>query len=371
MKRLTKRILNELYWKKQMSSRQIGRLLKVSSNTVLNYMKKYNISRRNVGVQPKIDISVKILHKMYWGEGKSTVKLAEHFGMNRVSILYKMRKASISRRDRIKAVSEAAHNRTVHLRNPFSGNLIEQQYLLGLSEDLAIEDVNKWTIKAMLSTTRPNMIKLFETCFAKYGKIWKYPVHDGRKVYNWRLCTCLDRQSFHFLLNPEYSFNSLSKDKFYSRLAGLMDAEGSITITRVNPKYGYISRQVVIAGQNEKLIKGVAKKLETLGFMPRVYKRKDAMAPSKVGTVITKYNKALWVLMLVRKNDVSRIARELPIKNKDKKDKLVLLLNTINSTRWQEISTIVKKMRKKIDRETDNCRRAAELTYIKARSKSS
>ena len=225
-------VLHRLYWTEKKSAREIASLLNVSDSTVLDWLKREGIPRRRQGRTQKVEIDHERLHDLYWNQGKSTVEISKILGVHRVTVFGYLKKYGIKLRERLGAVSEAGPKKRVHVRRPFSNDPLEREYLLGLSEDLSVARVSTWSIEVGLSTTHPSMLELFAECFEKYGHVWKYPVYD-KSSYQWRIRTLLD-STFEFLLKPNrnYDLQRLSDDEFLYRLAGLIDAEGTIQLTR-------------------------------------------------------------------------------------------------------------------------------------------
>jgi len=211
------------------------------------------------------------------------------------------------------------------------------------------------------------MIRLFKECFSHYGPIWMYPVRDKAGNYNWRLVCTLDK-SFDFLVKSErhYNISSFSEKEFFHRLAGIIDAEGSIILRRSNKKY--IGRGVFIGSENKKMIVEIAKKLKELGFKPCIYKLKEKGDKSKVGKLTIRYNSDLWGLIVLRKGDLKRLVDKLPLRHREKKKLLLLLKKSLKMNLWNEIKDEIEKLKARFQKEVALSKRKALASLRKSKS---
>ncbi len=288
----------------------------------------------------KSRVDARLIAHLYWKEKKSTVEISKILKIDRATVFYHLKKLGKPLRNRIEAVSTAARKRQKYPRFPFSGDPLEKQYLLGLSEDLSVEKRSRWCIIASLTTSKESMIKLFEEVFSKYGRILKYKIHGTRC---WRVAVYL-HQSFNFLLKTERDYNiaNLSREELLYRVSGLIDAEGSIIITKSSGKY--IGRSVVIGMENKNFLIQLARKLNReFKINCKTYRMKKRGDTARIGNKVVKYNKELWVLVIYRKKDLQRLLPLLKLRNAEKDKKRLLLLKTINLTKWREIETLPKK----------------------------
>jgi hypothetical protein len=286
----------------------------------------------------KSTVSSSEIYDLYWNKGKSTVEISKIVGLNRCTVFYHLTKFDKPLRDRIRMVSESSRKRKIYERLPFSGDPLERQYLLGLAEDLSIEQRSKWLIIASLTTSNQSMIEVFKKTFSKYGRILQYAISNT--PYQ-RIMAYLD-STFSFELNDQRDYNvaSLTRDELLYRLAGLIDAEGSIIITKSN--VNYINRYLAIGIENEELIKQLANKLkEEFGIKAKVYKiRKKGDISSLRGKVL-RYTKDLWSLMVHRKEDLWTLLPILPLLNNEKIKRRELLLKTLHLIKWEEMKDYV------------------------------
>jgi len=348
--------LRHLYWVEKRSAREIADLLNVSATTVLNWLKREEIPRRKPGRTKKVEMSRDELYDLYWNQRKSTVEISKILGVNRSTIFEHLKKNGIKLRKRLEAVLEGAPKRRIYERKSFSGDPLEREYLLGFSEDLSVGRASSWSISVSLSTTHPSMLNLFTECFEKYGHIWRYPVCD-KGSYQWRIRTLLDN-TFIFLIRPrDYNLEHLSHDEFLHRLAGLIDAEGSVLLTH-NGKYTV--RKIVIGMGNFQLLTQVNQKLAGMGFVSKLYKRKNNLC--YLNGYPLRYTRDFWLLVISRKSDVLKLLRILPLKNENKIRKALFMLKTSHIVNFDEIELPLQRLKEEIACEVQESVKMAKAT---------
>lgn len=288
----------------------------------------------------KSRVNPNLIADLYWRKMKSTVEISKILKIHRATVFYHLKKFEKPLRDRIKVVSESARKRQKYPRPPFSGNSLEKQYLLGLSEDLSVERRSKWCIIASLTTSKESMMELFERIFSKYGRILKYKI---RNTPYWRIAVYL-HQSFKFLLksNRDYNIANLSRDELLYRVSGLIDAEGSLIITKNSGKY--IVRHLVIGMENKNFLIRLARRLnKEFKINCKTYRMKKKGEISKIGKRIVRYNRELWILVINRKKDLKKFLPLIKLQNKEKDKKRRFILETINLTQWKEIRNLYER----------------------------
>jgi len=358
-------LLEDLYLKQNLSIGRIAELFGSSRSTVIYWMEKLGIRRRRAGRHSRIGVTKEELHDMYWRKNFSTSQISEILGIHRVSAFRLLRKNGIQLRDQKVVASEIARNRA-YVRSSFTGDRLQKQYLLGLSEDLSVEERSKWTVAVSLSTANPAMLKLFKICLQKYGHVAKYPAFDAKNGYYWRTYVYLDR-SFEFMVESKrgYSLESLSNSEFYSRLAGLIDAEGSVLIVK---NHKHIGRSVVIANERIGLIDGICKKLIKLGYHPNKYAYKRKGEASFVGNSKTSYRRTLWVASLNRKKEVATLLEKVQLRNEHKILKARFLSESLGLIRWDSIRTKLGCLKSRLVSETSRSREIARVELLKRNS---
>jgi hypothetical protein len=192
-----------------------------------------------------------------------------------------------------------------------------------------------------------------------------YPARDKTGRCNWRI-SCTLNKSFDFLLksNIDYNISSLSKEEFFHRLTGVIDAEGSIILRKGNGKY--IARGIFIGSENKKMITEIAKKLKELGCKPYVYKMKEKGDKSKIGTLTIKYNNNLWALMILRKEDLNKLIDKISLRHEEKRELKLLLKKSLKMRLWSEIKDKVKKLKDRFKKEVAISKQKALLSLRKS-----
>lgn len=114
IKRLGREGLRKLYLDENKSLRQIALTHGVSRSTVKKWVKIYGITKRG-SIQRILERpSRDELYKLYWGENKSTIKIARLYGVHRNTVIDWMKKYGIARRDRKVALKLTARPFTPH-----------------------------------------------------------------------------------------------------------------------------------------------------------------------------------------------------------------------------------------------------------------
>ncbi len=117
--------LQKLYLHKRLSTGAIANVYRCSHATILNYLKKYGISRRSrLGTRKPIRISKTVLFYLYHQRKLTQKQIAKKFGFSRYGIQTKMKKYHII----FRSLSEALMK---YQKIDFSNNLSEKAYLIG------------------------------------------------------------------------------------------------------------------------------------------------------------------------------------------------------------------------------------------------
>lgn len=187
-------------------------------------------------------------------------------------------------------------------RAPFSGNLDEKAYLIGLRiGDLRVRKFykNSTTILVDCASTRIDMIEHVANLFKQYGRIWRgNPTHLKRVQVE-----CSLDESFSFLL-PKYpifsNWATCKKRLFLSILAGFIDAEGSFFVS-ANGQSSFS-----LGNYNTKILKQTSNLLGKLKIHHRLFLGSRAGRISSEGYV---QNGDYWILQISRKYDLYCFAR--------------------------------------------------------------
>jgi len=190
--KFTKKQLKGLYLDKGLSLNEIGKQFGFCNTNILYWLKKFGIKRRPA-YRKKIDISKKVLENLYWNKNLSSTKIAKIFGIKHGrNILKKLNKFGIP----TKTVSQAL---TKKFKKPFSGQLGEKAYFLGLR---AGDFYAKWarkSIRVQTTTTHLAQLNLLKNAFKDYGEMRVYLTKNKSSEDEWFVYIDLD-SSFKFLL---------------------------------------------------------------------------------------------------------------------------------------------------------------------------
>lgn len=195
------------------------------------------------------------LRDLYEGQRLSLTAIARLRGCHPSSVWTHLRTHDIARR----SISEA---KIKHSRRPFSGDAIEQSYLVGFRVgDLHVYKANhsetSQTITVACTSTRSEQIELLTGLFKPYGGIH---LSVGPKQ---TVITCFLDLSFSFLLSkpPDVpSWILASRDCFSAFLAGYIDAEGCIQIKRSTR-----SAEMVLRSYDRQILQTCQTMLQELG----------------------------------------------------------------------------------------------------------
>lgn len=227
---ISKKELKKLYLEEEMSSNEIADESGCSKRTILKRLRKYNIPRRKPGPKRRDDLTKELLERLYIKEELSTREIADKLDTGRSTVYSKLKKYNIPTRD-------LSESHIQHDRKSFSEDPVEKYYLLGFSiGDLRVRKVGEEskTVKIDCGSTRKEQIQLFRELFEDYGHIWEGgPYKDGSR----HIEAFLD-ESFDFLLNARNNLDIPGdREKFLGFLSGFIDAEGSFFVTQEKAKF--------------------------------------------------------------------------------------------------------------------------------------
>jgi DNA-binding transcriptional regulator WhiA len=234
-------------------------------------------------------------------------------------------------------------------KNPFNGSLELKAYLIGfVFGDFSVRK-HRRQIQVITATSHPAQIELFSNLFSPYTATSAYPHYDRRNHrFRWVIYCYLD-PSFEFLLFAKRekmvpSWILEHDGYFYSFLAGLFDAEGSIVLAKHRRR---VRRILHISSRNLALIRVLISKLKNLGYHPHLSRTKGK----------------IMGLYVAKKEDVLRLILAVPIKHSEKTRKRELLLTTKKANNWYEVEDKVAALKMEIEREVRACTRKAREEY--------
>jgi hypothetical protein len=337
----TKNQLENLYLDKKLSLSQIGERFYCQGTNILYWLKKFKIKRRPA-YWKKVDIPKKVLKDLYLNKKMSSLKIAGKLGnVNARTIRKKLKKFGIPTR----SLSEAL---TRKFKRPFSNNLNEKAYFLGLRVG---DFYTKWarsSIRVQTTTTHLAQIDLLKNAFRNYGETCIYLSKNKSREDEWFVYVDLD-SSFRFLLKkPNKISDWILKDKkyFFQFLAAYMDCEGSWKILKSHQKH--VRFMFKIRAGDLRILRQIKKRLEMLNYHPYLY------LESKKGTKLSYgvCNQDIFDLTINRRKEiVSLINKLLPLsKHSEKIRKMNFILKNKNK-RWNEIQKKWTKLRSEIKKE--------------------
>ncbi len=260
-------------------------------------------------------VSRELLEELYIKKKLSTRQISKIIGLSQKSVLKYLREFEVP-------VRTSANALIKYSRQSFSGDLCEKAYLLGLRTGDIHTRRHAQSIVAETTSPIRAQEKMFTDCFEKYGKVVSYEKKGGmtertRRIY------CALNGSFEFLLEKPQSIPGwILKDDglFYSFLAGYADSEGSWIITG-HKKYNGLYKDLFlsIATCDKAILEQINKKLKELGFKSHLYLvRKKGQYGNRI------CNFDLHSVRITRVKDVMNIAKILlPLsKHDNKKNKM-------------------------------------------------
>jgi hypothetical protein len=248
----------------------------------------------------------------------------------------------LSLRDKVEAQIQAV---TKYGRRPFAGDSSERAYLMGLRYgDLHVVRHGRG-IRSRLSTTHPEMANLFESLFAPYGHVKRYPRRSRLTGFEWSLECDLD-SSFGFLLEkiamPE--LKRMPNEEFWAFLSGFIDAEGSIYLHRKSSSSDF---EISISNTDGELVDMLQNRLRNLGYHP--YKVKAEQDEMRLGYPL---KGTISQLRIERHEEVCRMLQDLHLKHPEKTAKSAFVLHRICNSQfgvgadeeldWADLTTRIK-----------------------------
>lgn len=280
---ISKERLEELYNNKKLNIQEIAKILDCSQWSVCKRMKECGIKPRD----RKKYISESVLKDLYYGNKISAKKIAELHGCSRPTVIKLIKSCGIKLRDHSEAVM-------LYEKNDFSNDKLEKAYMLGFRQgDLNVKKISKngRTINVKCSSTKEEQINLFANLFSKYGHIYKCPrIYKGKKVTD---LNAYLNNSFKFLLDKKDDIEKwilTDKDYFLAFLAGYMDAEGNIHIS----KRRKAETSIKIESYDKGILNKIYLKLNQTGIN----------CPKPIDIIRKTHKKPLWRLRMSSHNSV-------------------------------------------------------------------
>jgi len=306
-------------------------------NTINKIYQEFE-KKKSLGLQVSSEkIPKEILEYLYLKHKLSSREIGILFGLSAAKIRKRLEKYNIPRR----SVSEAL---TKYPKNPFVENNKEMTklkcYLLGLRCGDLHAFLDDKRVVCTVSTTHPAWEKLMNNLFRDFGPIRKYPFENRKGEYAWRISTYLN-ESFSFLLaklNSIPSWILLDKELFLNFLAGITDSEGSIVFDTYK---NYMRFGINIVLTDLRLVEDIATGLRNIGFNPILFKGKRSK--NHFG------KRDIWNLRIEKKKEVKKLLEILPLRHEEKIKKVKIALQSNHKSieevkqRWKLLSNKIKK----------------------------
>jgi len=307
-----------------------------------------------------------ILYNLYINQNLSQTKLGELFNVQSQTVRRWLDRLKIPIKERTDVVSEALIK---YKRTSFSNDLPEKAYLIGLRcGDISVQKHGRH-FRAIVTTSHPAMLQLFNNTFKKYSKINFYSkYHKTRKLYFWCVYVDLD-DSFSFLLNKTHIIPTWIMDNtkfFFAFLSGYFDSEGCIVIY-FSKKEKYGSIQWIIKSCDKLILESVVQKLQSFGFnikYPKLEKKAETNQNKYNKNTGFPYKKDYWAIKICIKSQVFSILNKMDLKHEEKIKKYNLS-KELAETNWKNATKRIVVLRNQIKNDTMGFMEIARIHYNK------
>ncbi len=258
---------------------------------------------------------------------------------------------------RLKGIRE---KRRKYERLPFDGTDADKAYMLGLRHgDLSVSRPWKGVVRVSTSTTHPAMSSLFRSLLSNYGHVYEFPrFKESTASYEWNLQAILD-DSFGFLdasVQECWAWVRTNNDRLLAYIAGVIDAEGHIGISR---NYKTVAIIVSIYNTKRDFLVKIKSSLDAMGYRvlgPYLDKQK--------GTSGGKYRimrrQDYWRIALASFNQCRSFLSQVPLRHPEKLARKRLALKLQKGCKWEDVRPKMKQLRKEVLAERDAYLKTAE-----------
>lgn len=262
-----------------------------------------------------ITIPGETLRELYINQRLSPRKIAKILGYAYSTIDKKIHLAKLP-------IRNLAQSHIIYPQSDFDGNAKEKAYLIGLRiGDLRVRKFykNSETLIIDCASTKEDQINLISNIFSPYGRVWiSKPNKRGC-----RQIQCHVNMTFDFLVAKEEA-RWIYDDKltFFSFLAGFIDAEGSVFISR---NHAVLS----IGNYNLHLLSKIKSVL--LKYVILSHKITRSRRQGLIASHGYRYNHDYWTLVVSRKADLYKLLTFLSpyLKHENKIRRLGLAIRNI------------------------------------------
>ena len=325
-----------------------------SEQDVLLLLRSKGLSIKHLDPETKQRIR-DVLFQWYVEEEASQGDIAKIIG-NKTSgyVSWLAKQLGVKARDfeeaRLKGIHEKVRK---YERKPFSGTDEDKAYMLGLRHgDLSAYRPWTSTVRVSTSTTHPALAELFSSLFQGYGHVYRFPRYKkDTGSYEWNLQVLLD-QSFDFLIcsrTADWAFVAGSEKTSLAYLAGLLDAEGSISMCRDKNN---TSLMVTFYNTDLSMMNFVVRELTRLGYSPvgpYLDKPRGFVSPG----YHIEMKKDYWKVVIARFKEAQSLLSHLPVKHSEKHRKKILATSLSFRQSWEATHSQMEALRAEIHAERD------------------
>jgi hypothetical protein len=270
-------------------------------------------------------------------------EIAQKFGIkNERTIRKKLEMYGIKR----KTVSEAL---TKKFKSPFSGNLAEKAYLMGLrAGDFYAKQAHR-SIRVQTTTTHEAQVELLQEALGKYGAVCRYLSRHASRATEWFIYVDLE-SSFDFLLKkperiPDWIINN--NENFYNFLAAYCDCESNWNFAKSHKKSWRVTFRLRTG--DKTVLKQIKRKMQSENLSPLLFLEKRKGMDLKLGKML---NVDIYNLTLNRKSDITQlIINILPLSRHSEKTRKMGLILDNQDKEWKETEPGLIKIREEIKKE--------------------
>ena len=197
------------------------------------------------------------LYHLYWCRGMSTREIGKLYDLSYSTILYYMRKYGIPRRRR------GNSGKCKHRYLNFNGTQLLKAYIIGIVlADYSVER-HKNMVRVKICSTKDETIKIAYELFSRFtDNILVLNTKTPRDKPE-RLVTFTLNKSFSFLLHVKHNWKQIiekletlyGEEIFWSFLAGLIDGDGSIIISKSGRWTKY---RIYVIQKNKSMLENLA-----------------------------------------------------------------------------------------------------------------
>ncbi|HVC26764.1 MAG TPA: hypothetical protein VND40_01245 [Nitrososphaerales archaeon] len=323
--------------------------LTAEEKAVIELLQHKNLSSRHFDPETKGRVKA-AMEGLHWTRGFSLNDIAEMVG-NKTSgySSYLFKELGIEARPFKEAQLKGIHDHVrIYERKPFNGTDEDKAYLLGISQgDLHVSRPFGDAVMVTTSSTHPAMCDLFDRLFSPHGHVSHYPRYKkDTNTYEWNIGVTLDA-SFEFLLQKfEQSLPWVrsSEEITMPYLSGLLDAEGSIVITK--DQFQKVALFVDYSNSNKALLDWIRSELISRGYFcsVRINKRKGVRT-KKWGIV---HRKDYWQLSSYGMDNIQKLIAELKPRHSEKIARREIALAVHKGQEYSSVAAEIASLRSRI-----------------------